>query len=480
MKIISFDSSKKGITKNAFLAFVFQFIIKFKGIIILPLIVNFLPKAILGEWRLISTSTAILLPIITLNILDGSGMFFSGDTEKRKVRIKYYTVFNFSLIITTIFILASLFFKSYIKIFDDYTLALVLYFISLVFAKLSRFLYQTYQKSQTLLTINLIVEYGGAVLTLALILLGVRNIYSLLVPMIVLNLLVSFALFPKINKEIKYAFYFNKKFIKKVLPISVPLIPVYVAEWLLSSIGIYFLQIYFGTEVVGSYSVLLSIASLMLTLRATLQFFWFSTCSNLLQNNMQNEFQLILTETLKVYFSFSLFAIIVYKFFGADLVNILANENFYNVIKPLYFTAFGYVFLVFSTIWNGILYALGQSKSIFRSYLITAVAIIVLSALLVKKFEIMGASIAYMLGNIILFSTMFFSVKGISFGFSKKDNVINSIFVVLIIAVSLLHLFSINQFYNRILGLVLLALIAFVIIGSGYIKPLNVLKIFKK
>jgi len=480
LKIISFDNSKKGIAKNAFLGFVFQFLIKFKGIIILPLVVHFLPKSVLGEWRLITTTVSILLPIITLNIIDGSGMFFSGDTEKRKVRIKFYTIFNITLLIVGLFSIVAFFARNFFELLDKYTLAIILYFISLVLSKLSRFLYEVYQKSKKLLLINMIIEYGGAAFILLLILLGVKNVYTLLIPITTLNLIVSIVIFYEVNREIKYTLSINRKFIKRVLPVSIPLIPVYIAEWLLASVGIYFLQLYFGTATVGVYSVLLSIASLMLTLRATLQFFWFSTCSNMIQTNKLDEFQVILTGTLKVYIFFGFMALVVYSFFGKDLVNILANKNYNIIIKPLYFTALGYVFLVFSSIWNGILYASAKTKKIFINYLITAIVIVLLSAFLIRKFDIMGASLAYMIGNIVLFTSMFLSVKKIKFGFNKREKYINSFLIILITIITILHLFQVEQVYNTIIGFLIILIVSIIVVKTKYLELADVLKIFKK
>jgi O-antigen/teichoic acid export membrane protein len=478
--IISFDSSNKGIAKNAVLGFVFQFIIKFKGVLILPLIVHFLPKETLGEWRLISTSIGILLPVISLNILDGSGMFFSADIEKRRVRIKYYSILHLVLILTSIFTILSLFFKSYSKLFNEYTTALILFFISTVLLKLSIFLYQTYQKSSKLLIINLIVEYGGALLTLILIFYGIKNIYTLLLPIIVLNFITATLLFPKIFKEIKYGCYLNFSFIKKILPISIPLIPVYITEWILSSVGIYFLQYYFTMEVVGSYSVLLSIASLLLTLRATLQFFWFSTCSNMLQNEKHDEFQKILTEVLKMYIVFGLLALILYGFFSKDLIHILANKSYDAISKPLYFTALGYVFLVFSSIWNGILYSLGKSKRILWNYLAASLVILFLSAFLIKKYEINGASFAYFMGNLVLFILMYLSVKDLKLNFNKKEKSINILFVGVVLFISLFQFVEIEEYLKRIIGGGLLLSTVFIIYFSNYITPKKLLTLFKK
>ena len=99
MEIISFDTRGSAIAKNAFWGFLLQVLLKFKGVILLPIVVHFLSPETLGEWKLITTTVSVLLPVISLNLFDGSGMFFSSDVDKVSVRKKYYSVFNLALML---------------------------------------------------------------------------------------------------------------------------------------------------------------------------------------------------------------------------------------------------------------------------------------------------------------------------------------------------------------------------------------------
>lgn len=479
-KIVSFDDSRKGIAKNAIWGFVFQFIIKFKGVIILPLIVHFLPKEIIGEWRLIGTSVAILLPVITLNILDGSGMFFSSDTNIRSVRIKYFTVHHITLLVTIAIILFSILFRHLIPVYYSHTIGIALYFFSLVLIKLSVFLLQTYQKAKRLVTINFILEYGSAILMLLMIVLGYRDINTLLAPIIIVNITMSAVLLPSVFSELKFSFKINLKFLYKILPVSIPLVPVFITEWLLSSIGIYFLEMNYSTEVVGSYSVLLSIASLVLTLRATLQFFWFSTCSNLLQNNKQIEFNAIFKGTIKIYLVFCTFAVLVFGFYSTQIVDILANRDYYEIINPLFLTILGYVALVFSSIWNGILYAKKRTKAILYCYVITAVVITGLSFILVKQFGILGASLAYLAGNIVLFITLYISAKGFQVSFLMKERWVNVFIISVVFFTTLINYLILENNIKMILGGILTVGFVYVVIKLKYIEINKFVELIKK
>lgn len=478
MNIISFDNSKRAIAKNATLGFAFQFIIKFKGIIILPLIVHFLQKETLGEWRIITTSLSILLPVISLNLLDGSGMFFSSDTDKIRVRTKYYSLFNLiCLLLIVCFICFSI-----IRIFYFPTCNILIfifsYFAASVLYKLTIFLFQTYQKSSYLLKINFIIEYGGVIFMLLLIYCGIRDLLTLILPIILFYIFTSFYLFYQINKEIKYSFKIDWSFIRTVLPISIPLIPVFITEWVLSSVGIYFLEIYYSLEIVGSYSVLLSIASLVLTLRATLQFFWFSTCSNMIKIKYQ-EFLIIFKETIKAYFFFSIIIIIFYGFYSYDIINILANQNYQNIKNALYITVIGYILMVFSTIWNGVLYAVGKSKKISLCYLLSAIAVLLSAWILVPAFGIIGASISYFIGNFILFITMY-KFAPLPIRFDKKEKQFNYFSLFLLLLICSIQLFNINFNILRLLGILTTVIILIMAVRLKYFSLSAIINFIKK
>ena len=401
MAIIGFDTSNRAVAKNAGLGLLFQFLIRFKGIFILPFIVHFLTKEDLGSWRIVTSTASLLLPIITLNLFDGSGMFFSSDFDTDSVKQKFSTILGSVtfLFVALILPLALILFK--LSVTRIFWLPILIYIFTSVCFKAAVLLYQVYQKSKMLVGINFIVEYGSAILTIILLLVY-RNYWSLLLPIYFVTLLITTILFFKIYKEIKFGFHIDKVFLARVLKISIPLIPVFISEWLLSFIGVYLLGYFGQLKEVGDFSVLLSIAGIFLTLRATLQFFWFSTCSNLLGNNKTDEFNSIYNLIVKGYMSIIFIGLIGYIFFVHDIITLLTSKAFVHLSDPVILTVFGYAFLIFSSIYNGILYALKDTKKIFISYLISSSIVVIMGYFLIPEYKIWGATISMLSGNLIL------------------------------------------------------------------------------
>ena len=421
-EIISFNTKSSVIAKNALLGFLLQALLKFKGVIILPIIVHFLSREVIGEWRIITASVAILLPIISLNLFDGSGMFFSSDLDKKSVRNKYYTVFNTALILEAfsaiLFCVFGVFYKGE---FSGIVLPVFLYFVTMYNYKMGIMLLQTYQKSKRLMIINLIAEYGGVALSLVLLALGVRSVMVFLIPPIAIYTIVFIYMFICINHEIPYCLSIDFGFLKKTLPISLSLMPVFLAEWVLASIGIFAIKHFAGTAEVGSFSVLTSLASLVLSLRATLQFFWFSTCSNVMKTDY-DKFLKIFSVVVKAYLFILALLVVLYGLLSRELILILANEEYLPIRKDLFFFVLGNCLMVFSCIWNGMMYAKGESLKILSSYLTASLVTALLSWFGAKYVGITGACVAYFIGETVLF-VMMFCLNGMTPEWTRRDKI---------------------------------------------------------
>ena len=455
--------------KNAGLGLLFQFLIRLKGIITLPIIVHFLSKEDLGSWLIISTSASLILPIITLNLFDGSGMFFSSDFDNESVTRKYSTILSSVSLIVLVLIVPVAFILYYLSITKSFWLPIIIYLLISIVFKAAIMLFQCYQKSKLLVFVNFIVAYGSTLLTM-LVIIKYRSYLSIVVPIYVVQLVVSIILFARIYKEIKFKSYIDKFFLRKVLKIGIPLIPVYITEWLLSSIGVYMLGYFGQLAEVGSFSVLLSISGIFLILRTTLQFFWFSTCSNLLRGEKIAEFNSIYQLIVKGYIYLIISGIIFYTFFVNDLIKYLASKEYLHLATPIIITVIGNAFLIFSSIYNGILYAVARTKEILLSYLVSSLTVVIISLLLIPQYRILGAALSMVIGNFVLQLMLQL--------FSKRVKVVKKIdglflvlfisFLIIILSYYVSHL-KMSFLLIRTLGVVILALYTIFIVQLKFL-----------
>jgi O-antigen/teichoic acid export membrane protein len=480
VEIISFDTQGSAIAKNAFWGFLLQVLLKFKGVILLPIVVHFLSRDVLGEWKLITTTVSVLLPIISLNLFDGSGMFFSSDVDKVSVRKKYYSVFNLALILEAASLLLCIAVTWLFKEIDArFMLMVFVYFAAMYNYKMGIMLLQTYQKSRFLMILNLTAEYGGFLLSLALIALGYRNVIVLLAPPVILYTSLSVFMFFRIGKEIPYWGSIDRDFLRTTLPVSLSLLPVYLAEWVLMAIGVYALNHFYGEGEVGFYSVLTSLASLTLALRATLQFFWFSTCSNMIRNG-DSQFPRYFHMVFKVYLLLIVIAVLLYAGFSRELILIMAKEEYLPIEKDLYVVVLGNCLMVLSCIWNGIMYARGEGVKITTAYLAAGVVAVVLSPLLSQRMGILGAALSYLVANATLFGVMLRRAGNVGLTFSPGERRFGLVLLLPVGFCSVLVAAGVPHLWTAIACGVSLVLVLVLNETTGFIPLRSVASLFER
>lgn len=451
-----------------------QALIKFKAVFILPIIVHYLTKEDIGIFRIITTSTGFLVPLVTLNIFDGSGIFLSSDFEKDSVARKYNSLLSSLLFILPLTIFFSATFLFLFNTTHPYWILITIFILSSVIFKAFITPYQAYQKSKKIVLINFINEYANAGLTLLMIFLVLKNYCSLFIPVVILQFLLSIYLFFNISKDIKIKYFIDKDFIKKVIKVSLPLLPVYIGEWLLASISIYFLENFYGVDEVGVYSVAFSIASLILILRATLQYFWFSTATNLLQNNHIDKFRRVYITVIRVYSTVIVAGIVFYIFYSHLLISILANKTYLAAQTPIIVLVVAFSFFVFSSIFNGVLYGLGKTKIIFYGYLFSGLTTLIISWVLVKNFAVLGAAFSSVIGYFFLSVFLFFMVnKKIKYSLKKILNKHTMILASFLLITIITKYYSPNELFNYIFGAVIILLMAATLI---FTKAINLPK----
>lgn len=481
MSVIGFNSNTNKIIKNAIGGLIFQFLIRFKGVFILPLIVNFYNQNEIADWRIITTIVSLAIPVFTLNILDGSAVFFSNDFNNKSVSEKFNTIFHITHIVLFLFFVPLIFILKNNELTNNITVFIVANVYVNFLLKLAILLPQVYQKTKKLILISFITEYGSSFITVLLLFTNHIHFYSLIIPILLTNFIVSVWLLLIVFKEIKYhPFYINKKFIKETLAVCLPLIPVFFTEWIISSISIFLIGFYHSKEMIGSFSVALSIASLILTLKSTLQYFWFSTCSHLLLSKNILKFNSLYILIYKTYSFVIIIGIFFYLFFVDDLIKLLSNISYLLLKKSIIILSLGYSFLILSTLLNGVLYALGKTKEIMWAYILSASFCITSSAILIPYFGLIGASISTLIGNITLFITMLaVTKKHYMLPVIKNETKFLIMIGVLFIIGTLIRFYLVDIFIVKIIGIIYI-FIVFIIAYFLNFVPIEVNQFINK
>ena len=463
-----------------------QFLIRFKGLFYLPLVIRFFDESLrdagIGTWKLIMTVSPLMIPILTLNLLDGSLMFFSSDFDQESVSKKFSSVFIFSVFSFSLLLIPVGFFLSNNETFSSYWLQIISLAFAMFIFKAGLMLLQCYQKAKKIVLVQFISEYGSSTISVVCVIFT-SSFKAMLYPIIGINLLLGIGLLIYVFREIKFRFEVNFSFIKKCVIVALPLIPVHVSEWVLNSIGIFQIEAFHGLELVGKFTYLLSICALVLILKATLPFFWYSTASNLLRNKKEEEFKNIFEFVFQGYLILVVFAFLLINFFGDVLITIMyTKENLELLKNPVVFYGGAYGLLILASLFNGILYALGKTFVILCSYIVSSFILASFGYLLIPKYGLLGASLSAVASNLVLFISMsFFSARYLAINLYSiffKITFFCALFVVL--SLSLKFIFDLSYWQYKIAGCIV---VLFYLVLVGIIKKnelLRLINIIKK
>ena len=344
------------------------------------------------------------------------------------------------------------------------------------------YIFQSYQKASRLVIYNVILGYGSAILSVILIYTGVvtdfKCIYygtnSVYLVMAIFNLIL-------VSKEFNLKATFRKEFLFKIVPISLPLIPVYLTEGLLKKSGIFFLRMFTDLEQIGNYSIVMKLSGLLLVLRATLQYFWYSTTSRLIQNEDPDKFKHFANIVFKNFFSLIILGLIFFTIYIKDLILLLTNKSYMVTIIPSIIVCYGYGFLIFSSLYNGILYAMAKTKKIFYSNVIGALVTFTSAYFFVKYAGLIGAALSMTLGNFVLFAFMaMFFKKDVpdKFNFKFENGSKHFIISLLFLTLSIFsHIYFIaTPWVLRSIGLIIICFYTYICYTFNFISIKKIIK----
>ncbi len=443
-RIIGLDINKELIAQRMKHGFVLYLLLKLKGIITLPLFVALLGAEGLGKYRLILTSVSILIPIISLNLSDGSALFFVNETDEKLIKEKFYSIFFISniLLLFAGCIGLTISYLYYRDVFIDVFLGCAL-ILAMLIHKFGIFLPQVYQKTHFLVLINFLSEFLSIVAAIILILLTGMNYKAAIMGQAFVFSLISIFLFKIIYHNIGFISKIDFIFIKKALRISIPLTPVFLSQWIMNSMDNYFIIYFYDATQVGIYSVSYSICNLIAGILAMINMVWPSTSVKLWNEDKvkyRKIFNIFFTNIYVVMgFVFLVFYLNAYLF-----IDLFANDKFYAAAFILPAISLAYIFMLLIKVCDCAIYANRNVKYSFISFSVGAVINFILNFLFIPKWNIFGAAMSTLIsyGITLLLCLLTIKVKlklSLNYSIIFKTTILTAIFSLLIL------LFKLNQ-----------------------------------
>lgn len=429
--------------------------------LMLPFYTHLLSTKEYGQIDLITTTLSLVLPLITLNLIESIFRFSIDDKDNRK------SVFT-SVIITCIILYSTSiipYFLLNIDIFgNDYNFLFInILFLSIIHNLLKQFI-RALQKLYIYMFSDLINTIIFVILNFVFIgkfALGINGyLYSMIIAYFIdcIYLIIGGKVWKYFNIK-----QFNISLLNEMIKYSAPLIPNALMWWIINISDRYLVSYFLGVDSNGIYSAAAKFPSIIYMLYLVFNKGW--QISALEENDSKN----------KEYFYSKVFNIIsfililcasIYISLNKIIMKIMLSAEFFIAWKYTPFLVLGVLFSSFAS-FLGINYiASKRTKGAFISSLIAALSNFSFNLLLIPLLGIQGASLSTAISFFIMFIVRILDTKkytAIEFNKSKF-----SLSILLLIVQILLNIFELEY----VIGFNFFIVILILIINTYIIKEL--------
>lgn len=392
----------------------------------------FLSKEDFGFFDLVITATALVAPIINLQIYDAAFRWLiNNDDEvlsKKVVTGSFVLVSVISCVFTIVYWTAGYFF--HIPHAGLIYFLIILQTFYFVLPQIARGLNQ----NAAYVVGGVLYSIVTAVTTVIALTFFDLKIEGLLWGNILALLLTVVYLFFKLNLS---AFidlrFFDKKFTRELIAYSLPLIPASLNWWLISAANRYIILFFLGVAANGTFAAAIKLPSILLMLCSIFSLAWQEKAIQTFGSEDRDAYYTLIFEK---YFTLLFSAIIVLTAISKPLLKIAVESSYYEAWKILPILYLGVGFQALSNFFGSGYLSSKNTKGALTTTVYGAVITLVLSFLLVPLSGLFGASIATLSGFLVIFVLRIYQTKKYFSVELPKDKMIR--LFILIVLTSLL------------------------------------------
>lgn len=392
--LLDFSADTCTVKKSAVNSIFIQLLIKLKGFITMPVMTYFLAPGELGAFNIILVTSAMLVPLFSMNLTDGPAIHFVQEKSREQIINMYNTVTNsvllFSLCFLPVFWLGM---YSFGGAYYRYLPLMVALLYSSLLYKLVTYVLVIFQKTSLLVKNTLLKDGAASLLTIVVVAAGFSYV-GMIAVLIVTNVAAGILVYRVTRKELVYSCAIDRQKLWQFLKTALPLLPVFFFSWVIQSSDSYFLAYFKGEGAVGKYSIIYGLASVILSLTMALNFFWFPVSARLWVENRE-KYRQAFVAMFAGFVTVLFVAVTLFELNSRMIMQLLVRRAEYHdayIITGI--IAFAFAMQVLITLLTAPLYSNGNTKTIFTAYLCGGLVNTVLNILLIPASGILGAAIS--------------------------------------------------------------------------------------
>lgn len=363
---------------------------KFLTMLLLPFYTTVLTTGEYGELDIILTTLGLLMPIVTLGLVESIFRFaMSRDVKRNSVLSNGFLICAISYLI--VFALAVLL-NCFIH-WDSMVLMFVLLFANLFYDILCNYL-KAIQKSKEYVAIGMFQTFVNLSLNIVFLAVFHWGIFGYIMASALSFFSSSLIVLmkEKAYKEIGLS-YFDKKLAIEMMRYSFPLIFSALSWWIITSSDKYIIKYMSGNEAVGVYSITSKIPLILQTVISILQTVWQISTNQIFENE---------PEKLKENFEYFTKRFRQTGFLAGSVLILLTKPMMYVIAQNDFYSGWRYApFLILSVVFSfatgmvSTLYgAYKYNKGILYSVLLGGALNIILNFALIQSMGVLGATVS--------------------------------------------------------------------------------------
>ncbi len=424
--------------------------------LLVPIYTRLLTTEEYGVYDLYLTSITLLIPLLSLNIVEAV-MRFTLDKKVKKenvLSIGIKIVFK-SIIICCVLVIMN-YFLGVFEIFNQYPQYFILYYSANIMYDLITQFVKSIEKTfdfaiasilntATMLILNIIFLFF---LKMKLPGYFLANILSFVIPIIYLTIKLKLWKYIKLNV--------NDEILKgQMLSYSKPLILNNIGWWITNVSDRYILTSMKGLSENGIYSISYKIPSILNVVQAIFSQAWIMSVVKAYENKEEK----FISQMYVLYNSVLVILCSIIIIFTKVITKILVANDFYIAWKYATFLMVSVLFTSLSNFLGGILSATKSTKEMGKTTVLGAITNIILNFILIYYVGTMGAAISTLISYIIVWaSRLGMAKKAMNLSINLSKDILA--YIILIIQAIVLNIFS--KSFGYIIEIALLLILIYI------------------
>ena len=447
-------SKYKDLFKNVGLLTLSNFGSKILSFLFVPIYTAILSTNEYGIFDIFNTTISLLIPLLTLNIIEGALRFLlDKDSNKKEIVSLGIKKINLSIILVTLFI----FVNNKLNIFDvinEYGIFFLLLYVSNTYYSFCSNVSRGFDKVGHLAIASFLNTFFTLFFNILFLVVFKNGLTGYFFAQILSHIIPTIYLFIvlKLWKYIKI-FNFDEGYDKQIVNYSTPLLVNSISWWINNASDRYIIIWLLGLSYSGVYSVAYKIPTIINVVQTIFNQAWILSTVKEYDKNDEDGF---FTNTYNAYNFLLVFVGSVIIITTKIIARLLYSNDFYLAWQYVPFLTISVVFGAISGYIGGLFIATKDSKIYSISTMIGAIFNIIFNFLLIMLFGVMGAAISTLLSYFVVYIIrIYFIKKKIKIRFELfRDNI-----SYLILIIQSVILFILNGFVSYILEMILLLIL---------------------